>query len=473
MDVSMGIDVACRAPHQASLAAGGDMLWSGWRFRTTPHELDALWARLPADAEVTVVMEPTRNAWVPLAAWFQAHGATVVLVPPQQSADLRRYYSKHTKTDRLDSQMLAKVPLLHPEGLRPIDALGPADPFLRTVRRRAALVKQRTRSFQRLDSLIELLGPAYADVLGTGSYNKTALMVLGRYADPRQLHKLGKRRLTDMLIKTSRGSWREDKADELLAAAAESLELWAHGGLDFDELAQDIGTEVRVVQTYNDEIARLEDRMATTLTERDRLADPDDNDSGIIASMPALGVVLGAGIFARFGDLDRFDNLAGVRSFTGLVPRVDQSGNSHGHGGPTKAGDPGLREVLWLAADHLRKIDPQFAARYYRLVVDEGKHHESALCHLATMLATRIAACWRRHERYVLRDIEGNEISIEEGREICRNDFRISPQIRQARRRHNAAKNLKQRTGRRGQESTGAAPASGPSDQDATARKIA
>jgi hypothetical protein len=42
-----------------------------------------LWARLPGDIEqVEVVMEPTRNAWVVLAAWFRRHGAKVVLVPP-------------------------------------------------------------------------------------------------------------------------------------------------------------------------------------------------------------------------------------------------------------------------------------------------------------------------------------------------------------------------------------------------------
>ena len=61
-------------------------------------------------------MEPTRNAWVALAAWFRRHGATVVMVPPEQSADLRDYYNKHTKTDRLDSKVLARLPLLHPEG---------------------------------------------------------------------------------------------------------------------------------------------------------------------------------------------------------------------------------------------------------------------------------------------------------------------------------------------------------------------
>ena len=93
------------------------MLFVGHRFRTDPDELDALWARLPGDLEqVEVVMEPTRNAWVALAAWFRRRGAKVVLVPPEQSADLRDYYNKHTKTDRLDSKVLARLPLLHPEG---------------------------------------------------------------------------------------------------------------------------------------------------------------------------------------------------------------------------------------------------------------------------------------------------------------------------------------------------------------------
>ena len=76
-------------------------------------------------------MEPTRNAWVPLAAWFRRHGATVIMVPPEQSADLRDYYSKHAKSDRLDSRMLARLPLLHPDGLRPAEGLGPADPLRR------------------------------------------------------------------------------------------------------------------------------------------------------------------------------------------------------------------------------------------------------------------------------------------------------------------------------------------------------
>ncbi len=73
--IRLGIDVACRADHQASCAdAAGEFLWSGWRFKTTSVDLERLWAKLPEGAEVTVVLEPTRNAWVPLAAWLRARG---------------------------------------------------------------------------------------------------------------------------------------------------------------------------------------------------------------------------------------------------------------------------------------------------------------------------------------------------------------------------------------------------------------
>ena len=77
LKIRLGVDVACRAAHQASLAdEQGRFLFVGHRFRTDPDELDTLWARLPKDAEqIEVVMEPTRNAWVALAAWFRRHGA--------------------------------------------------------------------------------------------------------------------------------------------------------------------------------------------------------------------------------------------------------------------------------------------------------------------------------------------------------------------------------------------------------------
>ena len=160
---------------------------------------------------LSVVMEPTRNAWVPLAAWFRRQGATVIMVPSEQSADLRDYYSKHVKSDRLDLRLLARLPLLHPDGLRPAEGLGPAGPLRRAVALRASLVKRRSTIAARLDSYLELLGPAWHAAFGGDLTLYTPLRFLAAgYADPHAVRRLGKTRLTRLIWRWSHGAWAED-----------------------------------------------------------------------------------------------------------------------------------------------------------------------------------------------------------------------------------------------------------------------
>jgi transposase len=452
VELTLGIDVACRAAHQASLArSDGTFVWTGRRFFTRPADLEKLWAAcgLTDEDTVRIVMEPTRNAWVPLASWFRHRGARVSMVPTTQSADLRAYYSKHAKNDHLDSKMLARLPLLHPEGLRDHAGDGPAEPLRRVVKIRSSIIKRRTAVFQRLDAQLELLGPAWYDALGT-RYGKATLALLARYADPNSVIRLGHARLTRFLIRHSRGAWREPQATLILAAAQESLQLWGAGAdarIDFAELAADIAIEAEQAQTLTEQIEDLDERAANLYAE----ADPD----GIIASAPGVGPVIGALIAGRLGDPHRFHSLAAIRAYSGLVPKLNQSGQSHHQHGLTKAGDPLLREALFAAADHARKIDPQLAAKYKRLMQTE-RHHDSATCHIATALLTRIATCWRAGEHYVLRDTDGRPITAEEGRHLVTVHHRVDRQTRINAANTRQSQRIKGRTGRGQQESPSA-----------------
>lgn len=427
MKVRLGIDIACRAAHQASCADdAGRLLWSGHRFRTDAAELEALWARLPeAAVEVMVVMEPTRNAWVPLASWFRRRGAIVVMVPSEQAADLRAYYSKHAKTDRLDSRVLARLPILHPDGLHLQHALGPGDPLKRAVKLRSSLVHRRSTCMQRLDALLELLGPAWVAAIGS-DMSKTAFRFLAVYADPHQVKRLGRARLARWFARYSRGAWGDERAGEVVAAAEATLALWGDEGLDFVALADDIAAEARIALGLSEEIHELEERITMLY----RAADPDQ----IVRSAPGVGRVLAAQIRGRLGDPDRFTSLAAARSFSGLVPRHHASGTTDHHGGPTKQGDACLREALFMAADHARKVDPTLAARYQRLMTDTARHHTAALCTIAAVLLTRIVACLRSGQPYQLRDVDGRPITPAEGRSIVTQRYRIPPEIRAARR---------------------------------------
>jgi len=419
---TLGIDLAVRAAHVATLTNDqGEVIWSRRRFQSHPRDLAALSAAAGPAPELTVVMEPTRSAWVVVAAHFRATGAKVVMVAPEQSSDLRRYYKKHTKNDRLDSFVLSRVPLLHPEGLIEVNGLGPAEPLRRAVRRRVRLVGQRHGCHQRIDAMLDLLGPAYNEVLGTQG-TKTAAVVLEQYGNPKSLRRLGLSRLTDLVVRTSGGHLGAEYAGRLLHAAKEAIELWRGGGLDFDELAWDLAQEIRIIGQLEVEISRLDARIAELYS----AVDP----KGIVRSAPGIGPVLSAGIIGRLGDVTRFSNLAGIRSFTGLVPGVNQSGLAETRPGITKQGDPGLRRDLFYAADMARHHDPQLAAKYHRLIVERRLHHYAAVCHVATTLVTRIAACLRSGQHYVVRDIDGRPVTPTEAREIIAERYAIPPEAR-------------------------------------------
>ncbi len=268
----------------------------GRKFSTRPADLERLWADLfLADAtDVTVVVEPTRNAWIVLAEWFRRRGARVVMVPTTQSADLRKYYSKHTKNDRIDSELLARLPLLHPEGLREYSGQGPADPLRRLVKQRSTMIKRRVAVYSRLDALVELLGPAWYAVLGS-NYGNAALEFLARYADPNTVIRLGQGRLSRFLIARSRGAWREDHAAGLIVAAKETLMLWGPDGMNFAELGDDIAHEAEQALFLTRQIKQIDERVANLYAD----ADPPE---AIVASAPGVGPVISAVIAGRIGD---------------------------------------------------------------------------------------------------------------------------------------------------------------------------
>lgn len=427
MKIRVGVDIACRSPHYAACAdETGTILWSGHRFRTDVAELDALWARLPAGAdEVMVVMEPTRNAWVPLAAWFRRQGAVVVLVPSEQSSDLRDYFSKHTKTDRLDAELLARLPVLHPEGLHLAEALGPGEPLKRAVKIRAGLVHRRSTAMARLDALLEILGPGWIDALGS-RMTRTTFKFLAAYANPHQVKRLGAARLARWFQHHSRKAWGPERAAAIIAAAEASVAIWGNDGLDFEALAADIAAEASIALEISEQIALLDRRIHDLYLE----ADP----TGIVRSAPGVGDILAGQILGRLADPNRFANLAAARSFSGLIPKRNASGLTDHAGGPTKRGDACLRAALFQAADRARKVDPTLAARYQRLMCDTGRHHNSATCTIATVLLTRIVACLRNGTTYQLRDLDGTPITEAHGRAIVAARYEIPPEVRAARR---------------------------------------
>ncbi len=86
-----------------------------------------------------------------------------------------------------------------------------------------------------------------------------------------------------------------------------------------------------------------------------------------------------------------------------------------------------------------------------------GKHHTSAICHIAPALLTRIVACWRAGERYVLRDVDGRAVDVLEARAIIAARYTVPADVRSRQVRVERSP----RTGRRSQGSR-SAPSADP-----------
>ena len=63
-----------------------------------------------------MVFEPTGPAWMPIAVFFARRGHAVYRVSSAKAADLRRFLRRHAKSNGIDAETLARMPLADPGG---------------------------------------------------------------------------------------------------------------------------------------------------------------------------------------------------------------------------------------------------------------------------------------------------------------------------------------------------------------------
>ncbi len=155
----------------------------------------------PEGTSLDVVMESTGPAWLPIAVFFAARGHVVHRVSSAKAADLRRFLSRHTKTNGIDADTLARLPLFDHAGLQPLQLPGPERAALdRRVRACDRLTQLGAEHKVRIKDRVRQLMPM---IPLTGDVGAADLAVLERWADPNALVKAGVKRLTAVIAKVS------------------------------------------------------------------------------------------------------------------------------------------------------------------------------------------------------------------------------------------------------------------------------
>jgi transposase len=150
-----------------------------------------------------------------------------------------------------------------------------------------------------------------------------------------------------------------------------------------------ITASLSLIDTLEEQVAEINERL--------KAGHADHPYIPLLMSAPGIGWVLAFTIAGEIGEIERFESPAKLAGYTGLCPRVNQSGESDRRGPLTKHGPTYLRWALLEATMHALK-HPAYSERYQRTKRRLGKQRGAKVAQID--IARRLAhAIWHMLSR--------------------------------------------------------------------------
>jgi transposase len=161
-------------------------------------------------------------------------------------------------------------------------------------------------------------------------------------------------------------------------------------------VAGDITASVMLIDDLERQIGEINRRL--------RAGHADHPYIPLLISAPGIGWVLAFTIAAEIGEIERFPSPEKLTGYTGLCPRVNQSGDSDRRGPLSKHGPRYLRWALIEATMHALN-HPAYRERYQRNKRRLGKQRGAKVAQvdIARRLAHAIWHMLTRNERFAPR----------------------------------------------------------------------
>ncbi len=449
---TIGLDLAVEAVHKAVVIdEQGRFITPVFTLRTRPSDLEQLLARArhrDQSAALQVVMEPTGMAWFPIAVYLVRHEVTVYLVNSQEVADLRRYYRRHAKSDRIDARVLARLPLVNPEKLHRLHL--PSATTLacqRSCKQLDRLSTLLTATQNRVQAIDRFAWPGLEEQVFADPFAPAARWMRAHWYDPQRVLAAGAATIREQWEGSSEatdsaGAW----CEALVALAAEVVALYGSENqyLDFAQLQAEVCREQAWLATFEQQHQTLRKQTVRPLY---RQVHPSRN----LETLKGVGQD-SAAVYASFiGDTKRFSSSRLFRGWSGMVPESAQSGDTEAKGlQMSQAGPDLVKKYAYLDAEVARRWDPQIAAIYYDQMVHKGKHHKQAVCACATHLLDRVFAVLREDQPYQLRGVDGTPVTVEQAQRLIAERYCVSPEVRRRTTKHQRKERAERQAERNG-----------------------
>lgn len=235
---------------------------------------------------------------------------------------------------------------------------------------RNSLMKSKSRCKIQLVSYIDRVFPELHAFFKSGIHINVSYELLKKYSLPEDIKSLHLTKLSNLLIKESKGHYKKEDAVYLKKLAEQSI------GINDPHFASLISNKINQIQFTQNQIKTVENSMKNIIEE---LNSP-------IMSIPGMSFVQAAYILGYIGDINRFNSPKALVAYAGLDPVVYQSGNFQASTTRmSKRGSKLLRYALiWSSWNVVRSCNT--FKDYYNLKASSGLSHYSILGHVATKL---------------------------------------------------------------------------------------
>ncbi len=392
----IGIDVS-KDKHDICIKNNAGNVLKRFQIRNNKRDLNKLYTtvtkfKLDIGDNIGVFfgMEATGIYSFPLYSALKRDGHLVKLYNPIQTNGYRKMEIRKTKTDSIDSAIIADMLRYHePPVVTAIDNLELYQ-LRELCRVRQRNVEKRTKCKIQLVRDIDTVWPGYQSVMRS-VYGKTSIALLKEYSVPSNVAAKSFEEVYEIITQFSRSQITRARAEEIYNHAENTLAV-----PEIDSIVTiEIKTLVSEIELYDKQILKIEKMMMQTMEKIDSK----------ITTIPGIATITGATILGEVGDIGKFSSAKKLVAFAGLDPITNQSGkfeNKTGH--ISKRGSPQLRSALFMAANVTRQNDENFMD-YYNDKIERGKHHYSALNATAAKLLRIVYWVLKNDKEYKVKSV--------------------------------------------------------------------
>ena len=370
--IYVGIDIAKLNHYASAIDSDGVVLIEPFEFLNDNEGFYTLLSKLNSFEldDIIIGLESTAHYGNNLVSFLVTKGLHVCVINPIQTATLRKNNIRKTKTDKVDTLVIAKAVALmdHPRFVTLYDI---ALMQLKNLGRfRMKLVKQRSRTKIQLTAYLDQVFPELQYFFKSGIHQKTVYAILKEAPSAIQIASMHLTHLKNLLVSNSHGHFKNETALELRVLAQKSV-----GAAD-RSLSIQITQSIAQIELLDSQIDAVESEMKDIVISLD----------SVIMTIPGIGPINGGMILGEIGDINRFSKPRKLLAFAGLDPSVYQSGNFTAKKTKmSKRGSSALRYALMNAAHNIVKYNQTFK-EYYDSKRAEGRGHYNALGHCAGKL---------------------------------------------------------------------------------------